>query len=1320
MAGGGSGSVGRIALGAAGFVLGGLVGQPAIGATLGIALGSFLFPPKHETKIRQVRGVLGLSSVEGTPVAIIYGRVRIGGTVLWRGPLIHKQVIEESSSGGGKGGGSQETQSNVVEEWFECSFAIAIGEGPLNLHKIYKQKEVIDPNYTFYPGTSGQSPDPLVSSKTGKRIAYKHTAYVVFTNYNLGRNSALPQFTFEVSSQHDTTLKVEALEAGYPSCATMAGVKCEIPDEVVDESFNTHLIHGGFAVSPVDSDSGTPDCLHVTGSGGVDTICYGEAYVVNRETEDFVVFPPNDWGIIPLAWYQPGDMAITTVRPLAHPEFVRPREELDTQTEILDAIQTAQKVMTGYGSGMAIDMFSGGAWLGDANIVQIRDGMVFMLSHDVATHDKLEIWGFPFPAQGEAGNKALNAAEYVYWDTHYLRWGGYGGYGNEWRTTVDGAWFSILGLNTVNGKAYAAYRDDNDAGTYQLGVRTVRWEETDTGQMMWVAHWFWTTMDGNPCEVSFLADPNNANTFLYVIEAKDGRVFKMTVDTLDIEQISLNSIGDGHGWYGAVCGAYSYFGGLIYASYLERTQTFGCGRHLYEAPEYGNHGSVKYFDPSSGMWEPEPIGNYAQMGTGNWPRTGDSNVSGCAMHVDASGISFVKCYTDVTWTGQRTGTGMRGSRLCHTSDQFQTITEIDTYTHYNRFRYIEELDWIYRHMGVDESPDTSAEVANPPSQWSDHVYGRPTRSSTFAIVTTAEAMYDIMSNPRYGGGFSKGVDYMTAVNDCHTRDYYFNIAINERRDLSSILEVMAAHGWVMMIYSGDLIKLLVAKNSNAVKSLDINDFLGKQGENTIDVSESGRSERFNRLTVEWTDPAKEYSVRPLLVESLADQQDRGVVKNTVALNGFVVKNTVRNVGYLMLRSSMWGRRIMSFALGPEHINLEPGDIVTVDVPAVELDQVRCRILGVDHTTEFNETMSVREEPTYIYDTIGYSVPDSEALNPQPALGLSNVVGLRYLEVPKELLRTTNKLELAVLYGKPPMNEDLLGVSLYSSFDDGVTYDFVMTNTLPTSLGIIKPVEWPEEPWVDEATFSVDTSLTYGSSFDSVSREQMFNAVNGFIVDDEYTFIQTATVGSSNIYLMDTSVRGRRNTMNPTHLVGSTIYNISLVGTIPYPKEYIGTTFKMKAVPRSVFGYEAELADTPEITVTLQGWAFRPYKPDSIQLQESGIDRRSITTTADKDITVSWKLVDKESGYGRGGWGGLPWNVYAQDVDFIGSEIDVVVSGTVVRTIDAGSNQTATYTEAQNISDNGSFTSPIEFRAYSKSIYGRSRYYESVTITSVTI
>ena len=96
---------------------------------------------------------------------------------------------------------------------------------------------------------------------------------------------------------------------------------------------------------------------------------------------------------------------------------------------------------------------------------------------------------------------------------------------------------------------------------------------------------------------------------------------------------------------------------------------------------------------------------------------------------------------------------------------------------------------------------------------------------------------------------------------------------------------------------------------------------------------------------------------------MADQQREGVKKNTVALPGFTDKDITKEVGYKMLRNSLYGRRLMSFSLGPKELDTEPGDLIYLNAIGVGLTLTRCRVLGVDEDEQFNLSCNCKRRTT---------------------------------------------------------------------------------------------------------------------------------------------------------------------------------------------------------------------------------------------------------------------------------------------------------------------------------------------------------------------
>jgi hypothetical protein len=585
-------------------------------------------------------------------------------------------------------------------------------------------------------------------------------------------------------------------------------------------------------------------------------------------------------------------------------------------------------------------------------------------------------------------------------------------------------------------------------------------------------------------------------------------------------------------------------------------------------------------------------------------------------------------------------------------------------------------------------------------------------------ITPPYAIKSLIKNDRYGAGFDRNVDWLEANTDCIDRSYFFNIAITERSDLAGLIEMIAAHGWVITVFSGSDIRLLLAKGTTPTKSYHLDDMIGKEHESVIDVSESGRSERFNRLSIEYTDPAKEYSTRPVQVEDLADQQREGVKKNTVALPGFTDKNIAKEVGYKMLRNSLYGRRLMSFSLGPKELQTEPGDVIYLNAIGVGLTLTRCRILGVDEDEQFNLAVTAREEPPYIFDPINYSVPDSFAPSgDNTAVGLSQVVGFTIHEVPKESLLAA-PLEIMSVYAK--QHKDTIGANIYYSVDD-ISYDLLHEDRDPSSSGIIGST-FDKDSFLDTSNLLLDSAYgtpnQIGDTFDSLSRSAVMSTKNLSLINDELILFQNATLGTTASYTMTDFVRGRYNTVPKPHPEGSRLFLLDGNDRIDMLKTQIGIHYYFKAVPVNKFQREGDISEVTAVGVTIQGWAYRPYRPGSVWLEENGISSRGRTRTNETDLTIAWNNCSKNIGFGTFPYNTRSYGDYFGDGDITTHEVDVVVGLTVVRTADTGLTQSYTYTEAFNIADNGSLENNINFRVYTKSIYGRSRDYAEKEITII--
>jgi hypothetical protein len=247
-----------LVLQAAGTAVGGLFGP--VGAILGRAAGAVagnvldqqLFGARGTTKtIGRIDDLSVQTASEGNPVARVYGRARIAGTVIWATDF---EENVDTRSVGGKGGSGQK----VREYSYTASFAVGLCEGPIaRVGRVWADGEPLDLTQVtmrVHLGGEEQDADPLIEARTGGAPAYRGLAYVVFENLPVGPyGNRLPQLTFEVLRPVGTleglirgvTMIPGATEFGYAPERVTRQVG---PGEAVAD--NRHL---GVAVSDIEA-----------------------------------------------------------------------------------------------------------------------------------------------------------------------------------------------------------------------------------------------------------------------------------------------------------------------------------------------------------------------------------------------------------------------------------------------------------------------------------------------------------------------------------------------------------------------------------------------------------------------------------------------------------------------------------------------------------------------------------------------------------------------------------------------------------------------------------------------------------------------------------------------------------------------------------------------------------------------------------------------------------------------------------------------------------------------------------------------------------
>ena len=214
-----------LVLSAAGMAAGTTIGGGAFGlasATIGRAAGAMLGRALDQRLVGAGSEAVETGRVdtfrltgasEGAPMGQVFGRMRVGGQVIWA-----TQFLESSqTSGGGKGAprGPRTTSYS-----YSVSLAVAVSEGPiLGLGRIWadgQEVSISDLNMRVYTGASDQLPDPKIEAVegAGEAPAFRGTAYVVFEDLQLNAfGNRVPQFSFEVLRAGDLASETSISEA---------------------------------------------------------------------------------------------------------------------------------------------------------------------------------------------------------------------------------------------------------------------------------------------------------------------------------------------------------------------------------------------------------------------------------------------------------------------------------------------------------------------------------------------------------------------------------------------------------------------------------------------------------------------------------------------------------------------------------------------------------------------------------------------------------------------------------------------------------------------------------------------------------------------------------------------------------------------------------------------------------------------------------------------------------------------------------------------------------------------------------------------------
>lgn len=411
-----------------------------------------------------------------------------------------------------------------------------------------------------------------------------------------------------------------------------------------------------------------------------------------------------------------------------------------------------------------------------------------------------------------------------------------------------------------------------------------------------------------------------------------------------------------------------------------------------------------------------------------------------------------------------------------------------------------------------------------------------------------------------------------------------------------------------------------------------------------------------------------------------------------------------------LRKQSYPRAEVSFTANRKLFRCKPGDLYNFIYPLYGIEQMVLRIVKVEEEGPESETIKIYgiEDIYFISNTCTISVPYRRDI--VITLPISALIHTGLMELPYDL-SGGEVITLGAYASRITSNE--LGYAIYGSLD-GASYTHQGT---PTSWGIHGQIlggYTKDTHDIDDSVgFEVVFDTSSFNSVDSIARAELFGTSRLAMLGSELVSFQTATPSGTNRFIFTGVMRERYDTQKVSHFSGEQFWyygNNGLIESVDATNYYYGATRYSKYVPYNArYTGLIDEANVNQVTIDKRAWA--PYYPTNLKCNGCGLDVRATYST---DCVLVWApRVRTGAGCGMG------------DVDTVVDasptwegyfEVAVVVGGTTVRTTSAINDDTWTYTEAMNLSDNTSLADEITFTLLNYISSGAERYdSESVSL-----
>lgn len=369
-----------------------------------------------------------------------------------------------------------------------------------------------------------------------------------------------------------------------------------------------------------------------------------------------------------------------------------------------------------------------------------------------------------------------------------------------------------------------------------------------------------------------------------------------------------------------------------------------------------------------------------------------------------------------------------------------------------------------------------------------------------------------------------------------------------------------------------------------------------QDKDSIIIERTSDADIYNIIPLEHLSRANDYNTNMVYATNEGDIEIHGVRQaGTYTHHEIMSPQLAQAVAQIILQKQLYNRNKYTIRVGQEFILLEPMDACTLEVELAQMGLTTVRVVSIkENVDDFSLDITFEDNFSGLTTAPDYPIQLSESTTPVTDAEAGNINYPVIFEVPSELAKSTNKLDLWIYASGE--NKYWGGCNVWVS-EDGNSYIQIGTISNPATQGkLISDLA------IGDSVDTVNTPLVQmlAGELTSTTQEGADSYETLCYVDGEFISYQTAELVDVGTYKLSYLRRG---------LFGSPITNHD---TYPYivrcdstrlvynfNEINIGKTYYVKFTSFNVFGGNEQMLSDVEPYLYTVGGIGKNYAPESI-------------------------------------------------------------------------------------------------------------------------